>query len=48
MILPVGGAEQQELQLIERRNGALQTRLLEACRFVPLVGHHGWKEPPAR
>ncbi len=48
MILPVGGAEQQELQLIERRSGALQTRLLEACRFVPLVGHHGWKEPPAR
>jgi protein-L-isoaspartate(D-aspartate) O-methyltransferase len=48
MILPVGGAEHQELQLIERRNGILQTSLLESCRFVPLVGHHGWKEPPAR
>jgi protein-L-isoaspartate(D-aspartate) O-methyltransferase len=48
MILPVGGAEHQELQLLERRNGSLETRLLEGCRFVPLVGHHGWKEPPAR
>jgi protein-L-isoaspartate(D-aspartate) O-methyltransferase len=48
MVLPVGGAEHQELQLIERRNGVLHTSLLEACRFVPLVGHHGWKEPPAR
>lgn len=48
MILPVGGTEHQELQLIERRNGVLKTRLLEACRFVPLVGNYGWKEPPAR
>ena len=22
--------------------------LLKRCRFVPLVGYHGWKEPPAR
>jgi protein-L-isoaspartate(D-aspartate) O-methyltransferase len=48
MVLPVGGAEHQELQLVERRNGVLHTSLLETCRFVPLVGHHGWKEPPAR
>lgn len=48
MVLPVGGAEHQELQLFERRDGVLHTSLLETCRFVPLVGHHGWKEPPAR
>ncbi len=45
MILPVGDAEHQELQLIERRGDAFPTKLLEGCRFVPLVGYHGWQEP---
>jgi protein-L-isoaspartate(D-aspartate) O-methyltransferase len=48
MILPVGDAEHQELQLIERRGDAFPTKLLEGCRFVPLVGYHGWQEPPKR
>lgn len=48
LILPVGDAENQELQLIERHGNSFETRTLEACRFVPLVGHHGWKEPPVR
>ena len=46
MILPVGDTEHQELQLIERRGDAFPTKFLEGCRFVPLVGHHGWQEPP--
>ncbi len=45
MILPVGDAEHQELQLIERRGDAFPTKMLEGCRFVPLVGYHGWQEP---
>lgn len=45
MILPVGDAEHQELQLIEKRGDAFPTKLLEGCRFVPLVGYHGWQEP---
>src|SRR5467141_3748645 len=44
MILPVGGAEHQELQLIEKRGDAFPTKMLEGCRFVPLVGYHGWQE----
>jgi protein-L-isoaspartate(D-aspartate) O-methyltransferase len=48
MILPVGDAENQELLHIERHGNSFETRTLEACRFVPLIGHHGWKEPPAR
>jgi len=48
LILPVGDAENQELLYLERRGNSYETRILEACRFVPLVGHHGWKEPPAR
>ncbi len=45
MILPVGGAEHQELRLIEKRGDAFPTKMLEGCRFVPLVGYHGWQEP---
>ncbi|HEY6268468.1 MAG TPA: protein-L-isoaspartate(D-aspartate) O-methyltransferase [Candidatus Acidoferrum sp.] len=45
MILPVGDAEHQELQLIEKHGDAFPTKTLESCRFVPLVGYHGWQEP---
>jgi protein-L-isoaspartate(D-aspartate) O-methyltransferase len=48
LIVPVGDTENQELQLIERHGNSFETHVLEACRFVPLVGHHGWKEPPPR
>jgi protein-L-isoaspartate(D-aspartate) O-methyltransferase len=47
LILPVGGAENQELLHIERHGNSFVTHTLESCRFVPLVGYHGWKEPPA-
>jgi len=45
MILPVGDAEHQELRLIERRGDDFPTKMLEGCRFVPLLGYHGWQEP---
>jgi protein-L-isoaspartate(D-aspartate) O-methyltransferase len=48
LILPVGDPENQELLYIERHGNSFETRTLEACRFVPLIGYHGWKEPPAR
>jgi protein-L-isoaspartate(D-aspartate) O-methyltransferase len=48
MILPVGDTEHQELQLIEKRGDTLRKSALEGCRFVPLVGYHGWQEPPSR
>lgn len=48
LILPVGDAENQELLFLERHGNSYETRTLEACRFVPLIGYHGWKEPPAR
>jgi protein-L-isoaspartate(D-aspartate) O-methyltransferase len=48
LILPVGDADSQELLHIERHGNSFETRTLEACRFVPLIGYHGWKEPPAR
>jgi protein-L-isoaspartate(D-aspartate) O-methyltransferase len=51
MVIPVGDLENQELQLIElieRSRGIFQTTVLESCRFVPLVGAHGWKDLPLR
>ena len=44
MILPVGDAENQELRLLERIGEGYRTRALDPCRFVPLVGSHGWRE----
>jgi protein-L-isoaspartate(D-aspartate) O-methyltransferase len=44
MVVPVGDVENQELQLIERLHGTFRRIMLESCRFVPLVGAHGWKE----
>jgi len=37
MIIPVGGVEQQQLQLIRLKNGLPQISLREPCRFVPLI-----------
>ena len=45
IILPVGDADHQELQLIEKRGDTFPTKMLEGCRFVPLLGYHGWQEP---
>ncbi len=48
MIVPVGYAEHQELQLIEKRGKSVRITTLEGCRFVPLVGYHGWQDPSSR
>lgn len=37
MILPVGPSSSQELQLIRKIDGQPEVKLLEGCRFVPLV-----------
>jgi len=37
MIVPVGSAEQQQLQLIRMENGQPRITLREPCRFVPLI-----------
>jgi protein-L-isoaspartate(D-aspartate) O-methyltransferase len=37
MIIPLGPADSQQLQLIRMQNGHPQISLREACRFVPLI-----------
>jgi protein-L-isoaspartate(D-aspartate) O-methyltransferase len=46
LVVPVGGVENQDLRLIERSHDIFHTTMLEPCRFVPLLGAHGWKESP--
>jgi protein-L-isoaspartate(D-aspartate) O-methyltransferase len=43
MVVPVGDVDNQELQRIERVHDTFRTIMLDTCRFVPLVGAHGWK-----
>lgn len=38
LIIPVGSPTSQDLQLIRKISGKPEVRLLEGCRFVPLVG----------
>lgn len=42
LIIPVGSLSHQELVSIEKHQGRIEQRHLEWCRFVPLVGIHGW------
>jgi protein-L-isoaspartate(D-aspartate) O-methyltransferase len=37
MIIPIGGADAQQLQLIHKQYGLPRITLREPCRFVPLI-----------
>ncbi|MGH9567130.1 MAG: protein-L-isoaspartate(D-aspartate) O-methyltransferase, partial [Candidatus Angelobacter sp.] len=39
MVIPVGSPEMQQLQLVNKVNGKLHIKVLENCRFVPLVSN---------
>jgi protein-L-isoaspartate(D-aspartate) O-methyltransferase len=43
LLIPVGDADQQVLQLVQRNaDGTTSLRTLEGCRFVPLIGEQGF------
>lgn len=43
LLIPVGDAEEQVLQLVQRHaDGSTTVRTLEGCRFVPLIGEQGF------
>jgi protein-L-isoaspartate(D-aspartate) O-methyltransferase len=44
LIAPVGEEDKQELQLITNREGKSLVRQGGSCRFVPLMGQHGWRK----
>ena len=37
MVVPIGPASSQELQLIRKVEGKPEVKVLEGCRFVPLI-----------
>jgi protein-L-isoaspartate(D-aspartate) O-methyltransferase len=46
LVIPVGSADHQELLRIVKSGGRTTQESLYACRFVPLIGIHGW--PPTQ
>jgi protein-L-isoaspartate(D-aspartate) O-methyltransferase len=43
LLIPIGEAEQQVLQLVQRNaDGGTSVHTLEGCRFVPLIGEQGF------
>ncbi len=44
LAIPVGSRHFQELVICERTADGFSTRKTTPCRFVPLIGRHGWDE----
>ncbi len=45
LVIPVGPAAEQELLLVRKIDGRTTSETLHYCRFVPLLGYHGWPNP---
>lgn len=43
MVIPVGARTDQELLVITRKEGRIESRVATYCRFVPLRGERGWR-----
>jgi protein-L-isoaspartate(D-aspartate) O-methyltransferase len=44
LVMPVGGNFSQELLKVKKDDQGLTTTHLGGCRFVKLIGQHGWRE----
>ncbi len=42
LVMPVGGQNVQELQVVEQQDGVRTVSTIEQVRFVDLIGAHGW------
>jgi len=43
LVVPVGARETQQLLQVRRTGRELEARVVNECRFVPLLGAHGWR-----
>lgn len=43
LVIPVGSRDDQELRVITKRDGRIESRTATLCRFVPLRGGEGWR-----
>lgn len=41
LVIPVGGAYEQDLYVVRKVNGKTHPQRLYGCKFVPLIGTHG-------
>jgi protein-L-isoaspartate(D-aspartate) O-methyltransferase len=46
LVIPVGHADQQDLMLLVKKENRVTQQTLFPCRFVPLLGLHGWRVRP--
>jgi protein-L-isoaspartate(D-aspartate) O-methyltransferase len=44
LVIPVGDPTDQELMRVTRTEGGIKKENLGGCRFVRLIGQHGWDE----
>lgn len=42
LVIPVGDEQQQELLLVRKSGERTSSQVVCYCRFVPLLGRHGW------
>jgi protein-L-isoaspartate(D-aspartate) O-methyltransferase len=45
LVIPVGTPDSQQLQLVEKLQGKPVISEQTGCRFVPLIGEQGYREP---
>lgn len=43
MLIPVGGRDMQDLTLVTKTEAGVETRVISAVVFVPLLGRFGWQ-----
>jgi protein-L-isoaspartate(D-aspartate) O-methyltransferase len=43
LAIPVGQFDDQELRVVRKRDGKIESRVATLCRFVPLRGGEGWR-----
>jgi protein-L-isoaspartate(D-aspartate) O-methyltransferase len=43
LVIPVGSREDQELRVVVKNRGRIDSRIATLCRFVPLRGGEGWQ-----
>ena len=43
LVIPIGPHKNQELRLVGKTQGRIESRIVTRCSFVPLNGEQGWK-----
>lgn len=44
LVIPIGDVYYQQLKVIRKEKNGIESKTLERCVFVPLIGKYGWNE----